>query len=63
MAQENAINIQFQNSFFAEPLFYFQGQQNFRKFSDERLIQGQKKVSRDLHGDGGAAALLATGDN
>ena len=63
MTKEDSIYVELKDLLFTETLLNFECQQNLRKFSNKGLIECQEEIARNLHGDGGATALLAARSN
>ena len=62
LAQINAIGIELENLLLAELLLHFDGNQHLRQFALDRFLRSQEELPGKLHGDGGAALLVAAVD-
>ena len=63
VAEEDLVDVDFQNLVFAEVLLDFQRQQRLVELAPEGTLAREEKVARHLHGDGGSALTApARGD-
>ena len=50
MTKEYAVDVKFKDFLFGQSRLDFERQQNFGEFSEKGLVEGQKIVAGDLHG-------------
>ena len=63
MAQENPVEIQFENLLFVQGPFYLDRQQDFIELAHESALQAEEVVPCNLHGQGAAAGAFLPGQN